>query len=477
VRNFRFTAHVSLLFVASTTGTAYGQWPQFRGPNGSGVDSAGPYPVAFSPSKDVVWKTSVPYGQSSPVLASDRMYLTASEGGRLLTIALDAASGRELWRREIQPPRSHKIYKANDPASPTPVADENGVVVFFADFGLAAYTPEGKDQWTVPLGPFKSFYGMAASPIIADDLVILVCDQQSGSFVVAVDRRTGRERWKKERPGAVDGYATPMVFRPAGSSPLLIVLGSTGVDAYAADTGERRWWMPLGSSGAMGTVVARGDTLYVSTTGSTEPWLPTFTAALQKHDSDKDGRISAQEFAQDKEMAEHFGFFDHDADSFVNAQEWAIMRAYGIGEFGAMAIRPGDARGKLDAKAVLWRFTKNLPYIPAPLLYNDVLYLVKDGGIITALDAATGRVLKQERSPNAPGQYHASPVAADGKVFLANTEGTITVLKAGPQWNVLGVNDIGEEIHATPALGGGRIYVRTRRAVYAFGARSSGGQP
>jgi outer membrane protein assembly factor BamB len=418
----------------------------------------------------------VPYGQSSPVLAGERMYFTASEGGRLLTIALDAASGRELWRRQIQPPRSHKIYKANDPASPTPVADENGVVVFFADFGLAAYTAEGKDQWTVPLGPFKSFYGMAASPIIAEDLVILVCDQQSGSFVLAVDRKTGRERWRKERPGAVDAYSTPMLFRPAGSPSQLIVLGSTRIDAYAIDSGERRWWLPLGSGGAMGTVVARGDTLYVSTTGSTEPWLPTFEAALAKHDSDKDGRISAQEFAQEKEMAEHFGFFDHDADTFVSAQEWAIMRAYGVGEFGAMAIRPGDGRGKLDAKAVLWRFTKNLPYIPAPLLYNDVLYLVKDGGIITALDAATGRVLKQERSPKAPGEYHASPVAADGKVFLANTEGTVTVLKAGPQWEVLGVNDIGEEIHATPALSGGRIYLRTRGAVYSFGTRSAAGR-
>jgi outer membrane protein assembly factor BamB len=117
----------------------------------------------------------------------------------------------------------------------------------------------------------------------------------------------------------------------------------------------------------------------------------------------------------------------------------------------------------------VWRFTKNLPYIPAPLLYKDVFYLVKDGGIITTLDAATGRPLKEGRSPDALGEYHASPVAADDKVFLASVDGKISVLKAAGQWEVLGVNDIGEEIHATPALSQGRIYVRTRGALYCFG--------
>lgn len=454
---------------AALPATASAQWPQFRGPNGSGIDSAAGYPVAFSPSTNVIWKTAVPYGQSSPVVSGGHVYVTASEGDRLLTICLDAASGRELWRREIRPTTRHKIFKANDPASPTPAADEEGVVVFFPDFGLAAYTPDGKDRWTVPLGPFKSFYGMAASPILAGDVAVLVCDQQSGSFVIAVDRKTGRRRWKQDRPGAVDGYATPMVFRPAEGPTQVVVLGSTRLDAYALDTGEPRWWIPLGSSGAMGTVVSTGDTLFVSTQGSTEPWMPPFDVALQKHDADKDGRVSFKEFSTNKEMVDHFGFFDHNQDTFISAQEWNTMRGFGVGDFGAIAIRPAGARGKLDAKAVVWRFQKNLPYIPAPLLYQDVFYLVKDGGIITSLDISNGRPLKEGRTPDALGEYHASPVAADGKVFLANTEGKISVLKAGAQWEVLGVNDLGEEIHATPALGGGRIYVRTRSSVYCFG--------
>ena len=471
--NVRQTVYVGLLCAVLGAGTVHGQWPQFRGPNGSGLGSAAGYPVAFSPSKNVLWKTAIPAGQSSPVVAGGHLYLTANEGDRLLTICLDATTGRELWRREITRARATKVYHANDPASPTPAADTDGVVVFFPDFGLAAYTADGKDRWTLPLGPFNSFYGMAASPILADDLVVLVCDQRSGSFIVAVDRKTGRQRWKKDRVAAPEGWATPMVFRPSGSvAPAqLIVPGSTRLDAYALASGEPRWWMPLGSNGSMGTAVTSGDTLFVSSVGSTEPSMPVFETYLEKYDKDKDRRLSLQEFIADKEMGEHFGWADADTDNFITASEWNTIRNLGIGEFGAIAIRPGKAVGKLDPTAVLWRFKKNLPYIPAPLVYEDVLYLVKDGGIITSLAAATGRSLKEGRSPNALGEYYASPVAADNKVFLASVDGKITVLKAGSQWEVLGVNDIGEEIHATPALSGGRIYVRTRSAIYCFGVK------
>jgi outer membrane protein assembly factor BamB len=450
-------AGVLCALVAATTGAVHAQWPQFRGPNGSGVDATPGYPIAFSPTRNVAWKVSVPYGQSSPVVVGGRIYLTASDGDRLLTIALDAASGKEQWRREIKPASRHKVYKANDPASPTPAADADGVVAFFPDMGLVAYAADGKEQWTVQLGPFKSFYGMAASPILAGDLAVLVCDQQTGSFVIAVDRKTGQQRWRQERPRAVDGYATPMLYKPASGPAQLIVIGSSRLDSYALDSGENRWWLPIGSSGAMGTAVASGDTIYVATSGSTEPWLPVWEEILKKSDADKDGRISRQETPKD--------------DTFVNEKEWTVMRAYGNGEFGAIAVRPGDARGQLPPSAVTWRFTKNLPYIPAPLLYKDVFYLVKDGGIITALDAATGKLLKQGRTDKALGEYYASPVAADNKVFLASRDGKVTVLKAGAQWQVLGVNDLGEEVHATPALSGGRVYLRTRSSLYSFGVR------
>lgn len=469
----RRALYVSVLvgLVAGSRGDVLAQWPQFRGPNGSGIGSGGGYPVDFSPAKNVVWKTAVPYGQSSPIIAGGRVYVTASEGDRLITIALDSASGRALWRRELQRTHKQKVFHANDPASPTAAADDDGVVVFFADFGLAAYARDGKERWTVPLGPFKSFYGMSASPIIDGDLVVMLCDQRTGSFLLAIDRATGRQRWRQERALSPEGFATPMIFRPSTGSAQVVVLGSTRLDAYAIASGEPLWWMPLGSSGSMGTAVASGDTLFVSTMGSSEPMLPTFDSFLEKYDTNKDRRLSNPEFLADKGWGEHFGWIDIDSDGAITDTEWNTTRSLGLGEFGAIAVRPGGARGRLESSAVVWRLQKNLPYIPALLLYQNVLYLVKDGGIITTVDPATGRLIKEGRSPRAPGEYFASPVAAEDKVFVANTEGQITVLKASGAWEVLGVNELGEAVHATPALSDGRVYVRTRSSLYCFGAK------
>lgn len=458
------------VFLALIAPGADNQWTQFRGPNGSGVDSAGGYPVEFSPSKNVVWKKAIPYGQSSPVVAGGRVYLTSGEGARRLTICIDAKTGNQLWQREIRAKKSPPIFHANDPASPTPAADENGVVAFFPDFGLVAYTPDGKDRWDLSLGPFKNFYGMAASPIVAGDLLVQVCDQQSGSFLLALDRKTGHQRWKTERSAAGIGWASPMVFRPKEGPAQLIVLGSTRLDSYYLDTGEQRWWMPIGSGGSLGTPVTANGTLFVSTLGSTEPYLPTFDSMLALYDTDHDGRLSREEFSAYKDFAEHFGWIDANGDNFITAEEWNVARSAGIGDFGAIAIQPDAAQGKLEPGSVRWRFKKNLPYIPAPLIYRDVYFMVRAGGIITSLDPATGKLLKEGRSRDALGQYYASPVAADNKLFLASEEGKITVLEAAAEWEILAVNDLGDEIHATPALSDGLIYVRTHDTLYCFGS-------
>ena len=460
----------SLLLLIVTAGQADAQWARFRGPNGSGVDSSAGYPVEFSPAKNMSWKAAVPYGQSSPVVVGTRLYVTASEGDRLITLCVDTRTGRELWRRDLRRERAQIAYKANDPASPTPAADQTGVVAFFPEFGLVSYNNDGQVRWTSRLGPFKNFYGMAGSPIIDGSTVVLVCDQQTGSFVIALDRSTGRPLWKTARSGMIIGWSTPMVFRTAGTSADLIVLGSARLDAYDLATGTQRWWLPVASAGALGTPLAHGDTLMISTLGSNEPAIPTLAAVLSQYDKDRDGRLSFEEFRGDADLGEHFGWIDENDDKFIVAEEWNKMRAFDVGEWGAIAVRPGNARGQLEAKAIRWRLQRNIPYIPTPLLYQGVFYMVKTGGIITSLDPETGRILKVGRSPSALGEYYASPVAADGKVFLANTEGKITVLKAGAEWDVIAVNEMGDEISATPALSDGRVYVRTRGALYCFSA-------
>ena len=222
--SLRAIAVLVLLLAARQAGA---QWTQFRGPNGSGVGSGAGYPLEFSSSKNVVWKTAIPDASSSPVVIGGRVFLTTSQGDELVTISLDAKTGKEVWRRQIRRVRTHKIYPANDPASPTPVADEAGVVAFFPDFGLVAYANDGTETWRHPLGPFRNFYGMAASPILADGMVVLVCDQAAGSFVLALERTSGlrtvenRAARANRRVGDADGV---QARRAAGAT------GRAGVD-------------------------------------------------------------------------------------------------------------------------------------------------------------------------------------------------------------------------------------------------------
>ena len=199
--------------------------------------------------------------------------------------------------------------------------------------------------------------------------------------------------------------------------------------------------------------------------------MPVFESVLKKYDSDGNGELSEAEFKGDPDLGGHFGWLDTNEDRRLTAAEWnETRRMLSVGDFGAVALRPGAARGEIPTGAVLWRFKKNLPFVAAPLVYQGIFYLVKDGGIITSLDPGTGKVLKQGRSPEGLGEYFASPVAADGKLYLASSEGKVTVLKAGAQWEVLQVNAMEEEVHATPALSGGRLYLRTRGALYCLTA-------
>lgn len=461
---------IVLLILLISPPYAAQDWTRFRGPNGSSVDllSRG-LPVEFGPSKNLVWQTTVPFAPSSAIVACGRIFLTASEGDQLITIALSAATGRQVWRRQIRRVRAQQLFRRNDPASPTPAADNENLYVFFPDLGLVSYTCSGLERWRYPLGPFRNFYGMAASPVVSGKLVVLNCDQQSGSFLIAINKDTGQLRWKTERRDIVMGWAVPIVYTPPMGETELIVVCSTRVDSYYLSNGERRWWFPIASDGAMGSPVLDGDTLIVHARGHDEPWLPTFDSVLAEHDHDNDGRLSRAEFSK-TDLAAHFGRIDNDSDGFIERKEWDAVRAYSVGENGVIAVRLGDL-GQLPASAVRWRFKRGVPYVPAPLLYNKVLYMVRDGGIITSLDAATGAVLKQGRTTAAPGEYYAQPVAADGKIFLVSEAGKMTVLKADPQWEVMSVNDLGEDTYATPALSGGRIYVRTKTAVYCFGSR------
>ena len=441
-------------------------WLGFRGTNGVGVAERSKLPAEFGPTKKLRWKTMIPFGRSSPVVTANHVFLTASEGDNLITIALSRRNGKVLWRRDVA--RSHKMtmYRDNDPASPSPVSDGKNVFVFFAELGLISYGPDGVERWRLPLGPFNSFYGMGGSPVLAGDTLVMVCDQRTNSFIVAVDARTGKVRWKKER-AVRDAYSTPTIYRPKAGPIQVLVLGANILDSYSLETGERLWWVTNVGSSPKGVPVLGNDMVYISASGADESYYPPYDVTLTKYDKNNDRLIYREEMKADPGEYEHFGWLDSNNDGYVDEKEYDTVRNYRASGYGVTAIRLGGT-GDVSRTHVAWRVNKSHPNIPAPLLYGGVLYLMKEGGIISSLNPLTGEVLKTGRTPEALEEYYSSPVAADGKVFVLSASCKATVLKAGAQWEVLAMNDFREECWATPAIAGDDFYIRTHNAIYSI---------
>lgn len=360
------------------------------------------------------------------------------------------------------------IYKANDGASPSPVSDGKNVFVFFAELGLISYGPDGKERWRVPLGPFNSFYGMGGSPVLAGNTLVMVCDHRTDSFIIAVDARDGKELWRKSRTN-FEAYSTPAIYKPKDGPAQVIVMGSHTVDAYSLDKGERLWWVSKIGSYPKGVPVLGTDMVYVTADGGDEPFLPPFDESLKQYDSNKDLRIQREEMKSHAEAYDHFGWLDANSDGAIDRAEYDFVRNSTIAGHGLTAVRLAG-QGDLTSSNVVWSLKKSYPSIPSPLIYRGVMYLMKEGGIVSSLDPASGKILKQGRTPDALEEYYASPVAADGKIFLVSASGKVTVLKADAQWEILAMNDLDEEVWATPAIAGSNLYIRTRNALYSFGA-------
>ncbi len=236
---------VFVLLVASLPAqekTGSTEWSMFRGPNGSGVYETSGLPQEFGPETNVIWKRALATGYSSPVLFGSSIFVTTCEEEKLFTLCLDSKTGKTLWKKEAPRPRKEKLDSRNNPASPSPVTDGKVVSVFFPDFGMLAYDIAGKELWRLPLGPFNNNYGMGASPILVDDKVVLVCDQNLDSFIVAVDKLSGKILWKKPRPEAQTGHSTPIAYSPNEGETQILVPGSFLLISYSAKTGDRLWW-------------------------------------------------------------------------------------------------------------------------------------------------------------------------------------------------------------------------------------------
>ena len=449
-------------------GTA-GEWPRFRGPNGSGVADGAALPAELGADKPFVWKTALMKGKSSPVVTASRIFLTGHEGGKLFTIGLDRKTGKILWTREAPGAREEKRNALNDPAAPSAVSDGTNVYVFFAGFGLLSYTADGVERWRTAMGPFSNFHGMGASPVYADGRVFMIVDQDLEAHLLALDAGTGKPVWKTMRPEAVHSFSTPVIYKNQ-----IIVPGSYQMVGYEQATGKEIWRVRGMTYQVKSVPVVDGDLLYFSGWApGAEPAeklvMPDFPEMLEKYDANKDGKLAKTEVPKPL-MPGNWDMQDLDKDGVYSARDWEVYQNRRRANNFAMAMKLGGT-GDVSQTHVMWKYEKSLPDVPSVLVYRNVMYMVRNGGILQTLDPATGEMKKQGRLPNALEEYYASPVAGDGKVYFISRMGNVTVLEAGANWGVRSSGAFDEEVFATPAIADGHMWVRTATALYDFAVR------
>jgi outer membrane protein assembly factor BamB len=324
------------------------------------------------------------------------------------------------------------------------------------------------------MGPFKNEFGAGSSPLLVGDRVVLNQDHDSDSFLAVLDVKTGKPVWKVDRSEFPVGYASPVVWEVGGKKQV-VQAGTLRVVGYDFDTGKEVWTVRgMARVMNMTPTVGPDNVLYVvgwaaGADADDRIELPPFAEMLDKHDKNKNGTLEADEIPEGP-FKSRFAQFDRDKDGHLTKAEWENMRAiFASSANRLVAIKPGGT-GDLTKTHVLWEQTKQLPYVPSPLYYKGLLFLVKNGGFLTALDPKTGKVVKYDRIPGSS-NYYASPVGGDGKVYVVGQNGALTVVSAEAQWRVLHRARFDAEVFATPAVVDGKIYLRTADYLYCFGAR------
>ena len=418
---------LAVVLACHTAGAA--DWPQFRGPNASGIGDGKP-PVEFGPSQNLLWKTPVGSGLSSPVISKGRVFLTDFDRAtkQHSTLCIDQRTGKILWRQTVAPAEIEKVHQIGSPAAPTPVTDGERVFVYFGSYGLLSYDFDGKLLWERRLPIPENIYGAVASPIVAGDLLVLN-HQGKDAYLLAVDRRDGKTVWKTDRSQFQYGWSTPVYWRHDGIEEIVVLGGDFGPNqrliAYNPADGAERWWVaglpPCGKS----TPVIGGGMVF----------------------------FAASDIIMDVEAEKR------------NPERAAQIYANNASR--VMAVRPGGKEA-VNETHVAWSEHKGTPGVPSPLYYNGRVFTVQNGGIVYSRVAKTGELVYSGRT-GAMGYYYSSPVAADSKIYMASEEGVVVVLDGGEELKVLARNKLDGQILATPAIVDGKIYVRTESHLYAFG--------
>ena len=428
---------------AQTSSPPPADWPGWRGPAGTGYAPDLTLPTRWSAADNIAWKAPISgAGVSTPIVSGDRIYVTSqlgagirregnhprlvqgadasAQGERALGAstgvdpgktffvveAFNRADGKRAWERRIEATGDlTPVHDKHNLASSSPVTDGSLVFAWFGTGQVVALDRAGAIVWQRHLatdnGAFDIQWGHGSSPVVHDDLLILLCDQPARSYLLALDKKTGKDRWLADRGKGRSSYSTPLVVR-GSSGPEIVINSTERIDAYDAKTGTLLWHAGETSRFAVPTPVFNNGVIYAS-------------------------------------------------------------RGYRSGPY--MAIKPGG-RGDVNATHTVWRIATGAPYVSSLLHYDGLVYMANDVGVLTAVDAATGERVWQER---VDGVFSASPVGGAGHVYFVSENGDTVVVKAGRQPQIVGRNPIGERAVASPAISKGQIFIRTDKHVFAIG--------
>ena len=430
-RKFSLSVSWAGLSLALLAGSAGGEnWPQWRGPAGTGVSGEKDLPIAWNEQRGILWKIPLPgTGTSTPVVWKDSVFVTCVEAdNKLLLLRLDKGDGKVVWKQEVGttedsregPRRSKlKVHQYYSVASPSPVTDGKTVIAHFGNGDLAAYDYDGDQLWKRNLqddhGAYTCWYGHANSPVLFKNQVISVCLQDSladlqdkpvESYLVSHDLLTGKQRWKVPRMTQAkveecDAYTTPLLTAVGGKEQL-VVMGGNQLDAYDPASGKQLWFLPgLFGGRTVNSPTASGDTIF-ATRGLKKPLV---------------------------------------------------------------AVRPSKA-GELSPRDIVWQYDEGSPDSCSSVIWNELLFTIGDDGIARCIDLPTGHLQWKQRLK---GGYKASLLAADGRIYFLSIDGTCTVISASPRFDKLLENKLDDETIASPAVSEGRIYIRGKKNLYCIG--------
>ena len=435
----------TIALVAAGTAVSAQNWPSFRGANAAGTADGAPTAVKWDApaGQNVAWKTPVDgVAVSSPIVWGNRVFVstavssTPGEGIRTgqygdvepitdvsrhtwRLLSLDKATGKVVWDKVVYEgtPKTKRHPKSSQ-ASATPVTDGTHVIVSFGSEGLYAYDFDGTLLWKKDLGVLNAGWffdpdyewGIGSSPIIYKNMVIVQCDIQRGSFLAAFDTSSGKEVWRTARE-EIPSWSTPTIFEANGRAEL-VTQATNATRGYDPNTGKELWKYTGNSEIAIPTPVV-GPGVVVITNG------------------------------------------------YRGVQPIIAVKP---GASGDITLKTGETRNE----SIAWGTTRGGPYIPTPVIYRDQLYILQNNGVLAAHNVSTGERLYQERLGGTGGSFSASPVAADGKIYLSSEDGDVFVVKAGPANELLAKNPLGEVIMATPAISDGLLIFRGLKHVYAI---------